>query len=240
MSLVGQSPLEDLFQVLRPFIWPKYREEGPPEFVQGVLLGREFLGDQSDLNVPAKSVLELMTVGYRPVSTLAILRVLNDSPGVALHGMQIARELERRFKVQEGWFTRTRYYTDRVGRLLTLLTRLDIIEEVVRKDARGGRSFTAYQTHPSSSGRVKERLDCLARGEPVSLFQAPSASTAKSTPSLRMKNPRECVDCQTLVSSVSAKYCERCGRPLKAKCENCGRKVEATYDYCLSCGAKMT
>ena len=232
--------MEDLFQVLRPFIWPKYREEGPPEFVQGVLLGREFLGDQSDLNVPAKSVLELMTIGYRPVSTLAVLRILNDSPGVALHGMQIARELEKRFKVQEGWFTRTRYYTDRVGRLLSLLTRLDIVEEVVRKDARGGRSFTAYQTHPSATARVKSRLDSLARGEPLSLFQAPPVSSGTQPLSQPTKSLKECVNCQILVGSASARYCERCGRPLRAKCENCGRKVDATYDYCLSCGAKTT
>src|SRR5438445_2129454 len=87
-----------------------------------------------------------------------------------MHGMQLARELERRFKVQEGWFTRTRYYTDRVGKLLPLLTKMQMIEEVVRRDTRTGRTSAAYRINPSLSQPIKSRLQALSKGEHVSLF----------------------------------------------------------------------
>src|SRR2546422_4738370 len=117
----------EFFEGLRPFVWPKYREEGPPEFVQAVLIGRNLLGEKTDLSISARTVLELMTFGYRPATTLAILDILSEGPGLALHGMQIARELENLFQVQEGWFTRARYYTDRVGKLLRVLVALEIL-----------------------------------------------------------------------------------------------------------------
>jgi hypothetical protein len=144
-----------IFESLKPFIWPKYREEGPPEFVQNYILGHDLTGGAVKLDPPARSVLEMMAIGYRPVSSLAILNILNDSPNLAMHGMQLARELEQRFKVQDGWFTRTRYYTDRVGKLLPLLTKMNMVEEVSRKDTRTGRVAAAYRVNPSLSQQIK-------------------------------------------------------------------------------------
>ena len=57
-----------------------------------------FLGEETTLSNVTKSVLELMTIGHRPATTLGILRILSESPLSALHGMQIARELEKRFE----------------------------------------------------------------------------------------------------------------------------------------------
>jgi len=233
---------ESLFQSLSPFVWPKYREEGPPEFVQALLLGRTFLGEDMALNAVAKTVLELTTIGYRPATTFAVLRILSESPKIVLHGMQIGRELEKRFDVQEGWFTRTRYYTDRVGKLLTLLTRLDIIQEVVRKDPKGGRSFPAYQMQPSLLEPVKVRIEDLSRGGRISLFsngaQIQNESHAIAQDSLRV-SLRECLNCKTVMNSVSARYCERCGKPLKLDCPSCKSRVDAIYDFCPMCGNRL-
>ncbi len=188
-----------MFDALRLFVWPKYREEGPPEFVQSILLGRDILGEGVKLDAPARSILEMMTIGYRPVTSLAILNILNDTPNLAMHGMQIARELEKRFKVQEGWFTRTRYYTDRVGKLLPLLTRLGLVQDISRKDSRTGRIFTAYQITPSLKEQVTARLDALSQGERLSLF--PSEQALKTVSSYPSDIQKECKTCGTISSS---------------------------------------
>src|SRR5712692_10495408 len=95
--------LDTLFESLRPLVYPRFHEEGPPQFVNSLLLGQDLLGTGSELNASTKSVLELVTLGYRPMTSLAILTVLGESPNMVFHGMQIGRELEKRFKVQEGW-----------------------------------------------------------------------------------------------------------------------------------------
>ncbi len=157
-----------------------------------------------------------------------------------MHGMQIGRELEKRFAVQEGWFTKTRYYTDRVGKLLTLLNRLEMIREVVRKDLRGGRSFAAYQINPAATGSIKDTVARLSKGERISLF---SSSLREAQPSVSISmagNQKECTECGVFVNSPSARYCERCGKPLKVGCEKCGTRVEAIHDFCLSCGYKIS
>jgi hypothetical protein len=227
----------DIFESLRPFVWPKYREEGPPEFVQNYLLGHDLTGGTTKLEPLARSVLEMMTIGYRPVSSLAILDILSDSPNLAMHGMQLARELERRFKVQEGWFTRTRYYTDRVGKLLPLLTNMQMIEELVRKDSKTGRTSAAYRINPTLRQPVKSRLQALSRGEHVSLISNSLATSLEAEQSREWR--KECLSCGIITNSAIARYCEVCGRPLKMKCNNCGSSLEAIYKYCLNCGAKL-
>ena len=229
--------MDTIFESLRPLVWPKFREEGPPEFVHSVLLGHDLLGTASDLNASTKSVLELITLGYRPMTSLAILTILNESPNIAFHGMQIGRELEKRFKVQAGWFTKTRYNTDRIGKLLPLLVRLNLVQESVKKDPKGGRGFTGYQVHPSIASSVTERLKLLSKGEPISLFKGAPASPSPTPRDV--SELKQCLSCETIIASVSARYCERCGNALTIRCQNCNNPNEATYDYCLKCGSKM-
>jgi len=226
----------DIFESLRPFVWPKYREEGPPEFVQNYLLGHDLSGGTMKLDPPTRSILEMMTIGYRPVSSLAILAILSDSPNLAMHGMQLARELEKRFKVQEGWFTRTRYYTDRVGKILPLLTKMRMVEEVVRKDPRTGRVSSAYRINPSLSQPIRARLQALSKGEHVSLLSTPDATIVEENQNQDWR--KECPNCGIITRSAIARYCEACGRPLKMKCASCGTVLDAIYKYCLNCGAK--
>jgi len=227
---------ESLFDSLRRFVWPKYREEGPPEFVQSILLGRDILGEGVKLDAPTRSILEMMTIGYRPVTSLAILQVLSDTPGLAIHGMQIGRELEKRFRVQDGWFTRTRYYTDRVGKLLPLLGKLGLIMEVPRRDAKTGRTFTVYSINPSRKAPVSARLESIAKGENLLLvpFQQPQNPTPISA-----EVAKRCRSCNIMSNSPVARHCEICGDPLEVTCRNCKATVEAVYNYCVSCGAKM-
>ncbi len=232
----------DLFRSLKPFVWSKFREEGPPEFVRTELLGGAFHAEETSLSPTTKNLLELMTIGYRPATTLGILCILSQSPKVALHGMQIGKELERQFDVEEGWFSRTRYYTDRVGKLLTLLTRLEILQEVFRKDSKGSRTLAAYQIHASLAEPVKVRIEELSRGERISFFSThpqPPREILVVPEEPLIINPRECIDCKVMVTSAIARYCEKCGKPLKLNCLSCKGRVDAIYNYCPMCGSKM-
>lgn len=227
----------DIFESLRPFVYPKYREEGPPEFVQNYLLGQDLTGGSTKLDPTAHSILEMMTIGYRPVSSLAILAILTDAPNLAMHGMQLARELEKRFKVQEGWFTRTRYYTDRVGKLLPLLTKMRMVEEVMRKDSKTGRVSAAYRINPVLGQNIRARIQALSKGEHVSILSSPDTPIVEADQNQEWR--KECLSCGVITSSAIARYCEICGHPLKTKCSDCSAQLDATYKYCLNCGAKM-
>ena len=229
---------ESIFDSLGRFVFPKYREEGPPQFVQNILLGNDFLGEGVKIDPPTRSILEMMTIGYRPVTSLAILQTLIDTPNLALHGMQLGRELEKRFKAKEGWFTQTRYYTDRVGKLLPLLTRLELIQELTRKDSRTGRSFAAYQINPRLKEPVAARLESLSRGESLVFF--PSQQTQNTVLSLPKGIEKTCKNCGVVSTSTVARYCEICGDPMQMSCRNCNSTVDAIYDYCVSCGSKIS
>ncbi len=193
----------DIFESLRPFVWPKYREEGPPEFVQNYLLGHDLTVGATKLDPPTRSILEMMTIGYRPVSSLAILAILSDSPNLAMHGM----------------------------------TKMQMVEEVVRKDSRTGRTSAAYRINPSLSQPIKSRLQALSKGEHLSLLS--NSPTATHEPGQSQEWRKECINCGIMTSSAVARYCEVCARPLKVKCNNCSSSLEAIYKYCLNCGAKV-
>ena len=229
---------QNMFDVLKRFVSPTYREEGPPEFVREMVDGLAISGEGAKPDAPIRSILELMTIGYRPATSLAILNILSDSPNLAMNGTQIARELEKRFGVQEGWFTKTRYYTDRVSKLLRLLTRLGLIQEFSRKDSRTGRMLPVYQVNPSLREPITTRLEALSRGEELSLFPFRQPERTISISQNRMN--KVCPNCDVMSNSTIARYCEICGNPLQVTCRNCNATVEAIYSYCVKCGTKIT
>jgi hypothetical protein len=232
--------LADLFGSLKPFIWPTYFEEGPPKHVQLTLLGDKVFAGLFGETPATRSVLELMTLGYRPVTMLAILKVLNDSAGRRLHGMEIGRELEKGFGVPEGYFTRSRYYTDRVGKVLGLMVRLGLVEESMM-DARGnGRKYSAFKIRDSALEGVKMRLACIANGEQLSLFTNGHEDPSKIVSSKQATRLRVCQDCGFQSHSITATYCERCGSSLSSKCDKCGKMVLASFDYCNGCGTRLS
>ena len=116
-------------QLLKEFIWPRYREEGPPKYIDIVLFGKDFIDSEGKINEPAKSILDLIVLGYRPVTSLSILETLVKNQNKPMYGSQLGAELEKRFQLPKGWFTKTRYYDTRIGKLLKLFCRLNILEE---------------------------------------------------------------------------------------------------------------
>jgi hypothetical protein len=232
--------MADLFESLKPFIWPTYYEEGPPKHVQLSLLGDKVFAGLFGETPATRSVLELMTLGYRPVTMLAVLKVLHDSGSRRLHGMEIGRELEKGFAVPEGYFTRSRYYTDRVGKVLGLMVRLGLVEESMM-DARGnGRKYSAFKIRDSAMAGVRMRLACIANGEQLSLFTNGHEEPSKALSVNEVAKLRMCPDCGFHSQSLTATFCERCAKQLNVKCDKCGKMVLASFDYCNGCGARLS
>jgi hypothetical protein len=231
--------LPDLFGSLKPFIWPTYYEEGPPRHVQLSLIGDKILASQFGETPATKSVLEMMTLGYRPVTMLAILKVLQDSDGRWLHGMEVGRELEKKFDVPDGYFSKSRYYTDRVGKVLGLMVRLGLVEEALM-DARGkGRKYSAFKIHDSAMDGVRMRLASIANGEQFSLFTNGHDDLSKVPNGIGTARLRVCQDCSFQSHSLMAIYCERCGDALNLSCDKCGKMVRVSFNFCNGCGARL-
>lgn len=231
--------MADLFGSLRPFIWPTYYEEGPPRHVQLTLLGDKLFASQFGETPATKSVLELMTLGYRPVTTLAILKVLYNSDGRSLHGMEIGRELEKRFQVPDGYFSKSRYYTDRVGKVLGFMVRLGLVEESMLESRGSGRKYSAYRIRDSAREGVKMRLASIENGETLSLFTNGHEDPSR-VPNGDNARTRLCAGCGFQPHSSIATYCERCGSSLNVKCDSCSKMVMASFSFCNGCGARLS
>jgi len=236
-----QSPtLADLFGSLRPFIWPTYYEEGPPRHVQLTLLGDKLFASQFGDTPATKSVLEMMTLGYRPVTMLAILKVLYDSDGRSLHGMELGRELERRFGVPDGYFSKSRYYTDRVGKVLGLMVRLGLVEESMLEARGNGRKYSAFKIRDCAREGVKTRLASIENGEALSLFTDGHQDLSRMPNGIEAARTRLCTECGFQSSSSMAAYCERCGNTLNVKCDTCSKMVLASFNFCNGCGTRLS
>ena len=181
-----------------------------------------------------------MTLGYRPVTTLAILKVLYDSDGRSLHGMEVGRELERKFQVPEGYFSKSRYYTDRVGKVLSLMVRLGLVQESMLEARGNGRKYSAYRIRDSALEGVRIRLDSIANGESLSLFTNGHADLSTIPNRNEVARRRWCAGCGFQSTSSRAGYCERCGSSLNVKCERCGKMVLASFSFCNGCGARLS
>jgi hypothetical protein len=228
--------LQSLFETLKDFVYPDFFEKGPPYRVRGIIGGEKMMKSLQS-NQAKKSILELITLGYRPATSLTILSILSESATTALHGMHIARELERRFEVDKGWFTKTRYYTDRVGRTLQLLEALGILLEMKKTGPKGKRVFSLYQIRPELFDKVRACLQSLSERQYVSLLSGHDASRGRVLTAIP-KNLKECQACGLTFNSLAARYCERCGSKLLVKCPECKKKVEA-FDFCILCGSKL-
>ena len=114
---------EPFYQLLKPFIWPRYYEEGPPRYLDTAFLNRSFIDAEGKIMEPLNSILDLIIIGYRPVTSLSIFSVLVENQNKPMYGSQIGTELEKKFQLPRGWFTKARYYDTRIGKLLKILLR---------------------------------------------------------------------------------------------------------------------
>jgi hypothetical protein len=227
---------EPFYQLLRPFIWPRYYEEGPPRYVDIAFLSKDFIDADGKIKEPVKSMLDLIVLGYRPVTSLSIFAVLVENQNRPMYGSQIGAQLEKRFQLPKGWFTKTRYYDTRIGKLVKILQRQNILEEMKVKDWKTNKEYVGYRIVEHIYPTVKEKILALHKGEGLSIL-------TPSTPSKILQEKGEtikhCPKCNALITSPSAKYCELCGTPLRISCPNCGKEISLEYSFCLNCGSKL-
>jgi len=223
------------YRLLKPFIWPRYYEEGPPRYMDIAFLSKD-LGPDGKIREPLKSILDLIVIGYRPVTSLSIFSALVENDNKPMYGSQIGAELEKKFELPKGWFTRTRYYDTRIGKLLKILLRQNILEEMKVKDWKTSKEYVGYRIVERIYPTLKERILSLHRGENL-LILTPSAPRKES-----VKEPekaKRCPKCNASVTSPSARYCELCGIVLRITCPNCGKETNLEYSYCLKCGKRI-
>ena len=227
---------ESFYQMLKPFIWPRYYEEGPPRYIDMAFLSKDLMDADGNVKEPLKSILDLIVIGYRPVTSLSIFSVLVENENKPMYGSQIGAELEKKFQLPKGWFTKTRYYDTRIGRLLKILLRQSILEEMKVKDWRTNKEYVGHRITGHIYPTLKERILSLHRGENLLILTPPTPSNAVSK---KPETMRHCPRCNAIVTSPSARYCELCGSPLKTPCPNCGKEMSLEYSFCLNCGRRF-
>lgn len=226
---------ESFYRILKPFIWPRYYEEGPPKYMDIVFFNKDFTDSDGKVKEPAKSVVDLIILGYRPVTSLSVLAALVENQNRPMYGAQIGYQLEQKFQLPKGWFTKTRYYDTRIGKLLKVFTRLSILEETKVKDWKTNKEYIGYRVREPLYPAIKERMLALLSGESLSLF-TPLKETKTHQ---EVKPAKRCLHCNATITSLSAKYCGLCGMPLRMRCSNCGEEVSLEYSFCLSCGKRL-
>ena len=227
---------DSVYQLLRPFIYPRYYEEGPPRYIDMAFLSKDFTDSEGKIKEPVKSILDLIVIGYRPVTSLSILSVLVENQNRPMWGSQIGAQLEKKFQLPRGWFTKTRYYDTRIGKLLKVFLRQNILEETKVKDWKTNREYIGYRIVEQIYSTVKGRMISLLHGESLSIL---APSTRSNVSEERPEVIRHCPKCNALITSPSARYCELCGTPLKMFCPNCQKEVSLEYSFCLNCGRRI-
>jgi len=149
---------ESFYKLLKPFIWPRYYEEGPPRYIDMAFMSKDFLDKDGRIREPVRSILDLIVVGYRPVTSLSVLAALVENDNKPMYGSQIGAVLEKRFQLPKGWFTRTRYYDTRIGKLLKILQRQSVLEEQRIKDPRANKEYVGYRITENLYPTVRERM----------------------------------------------------------------------------------
>jgi hypothetical protein len=225
------------WKLLKTFIWPKYCEEGPPKYIDAAFFNKDLIDDYGKFKEPAKSVVELIVLGYRPVTSLSILAALIENQNRPMYGAQLGATLERQFQLPKGWFTKTRYYDGRIGKLLKILTRLNILEEIRVKDWRTNKEYIGYCIAKDIYPLIKDKLLAFSNGQGLSILASP---IPRKTLEGKTTMTKHCPHCNNITTSTTAKYCEVCGTLLKAECPNCKKEINLEYSFCIYCGKPLT
>jgi hypothetical protein len=209
----------------RWFAVPKFREEGPPMHVYSLLTLEEFEGKKIKEET-RRRMASLIVLGYRSVTVSNIISILLENGNKAMYGAELGKALESRFGLPEGFYTKARYYEDRIGRLVRLLTMLAVLKEDKVKVGNSQRTTTGYKL-PDSLYRLlrhggKELI-------PPPIFDLPDKPIAL----------RVCEKDRFATFAKDIDYCPYCGASLDHVCPKCDNKMKKTYDFCIRCGTKL-
>jgi len=223
--------VHDPFKTLKSILHPRYREEGPPAYIE------RFLDSIDSTNEPMKSVLDLIVLGYRPVTTLCILTTLVESGNRPQTGRQLGVLLEKRFGLEEGKLTKGRYYDDRISRLLKILCQLSILELTETTSESRVKKKEGYRIKEPIYPTIEKVIRSFLNGGSLSpLSERVLILDAGDTQEFTVKH---CSKCKSMTTSPKATHCELCGHPLTIVCKKCQNKVLSKWNFCNSCGEPL-
>lgn len=227
------SMSHDPFETLRAIVSQRYREEGPPSYIEKFLNG-DFLDESGKLAEPMKTALTLIVLGYRPVTSLCILVTLVEEGNKPLSGRQLGLRLEKRLGLEDGRLTKGRWFEDRISRLLKVMCKLGILthEENLNSTRARGEGFCIEK---SVFPIIEKRMKSFMNG--ASLL--PWAEEMNGVMAKEPCTVTQCSKCKSMTTSLAARYCENCGSPLTISCKKCGKEAFLRWNYCNHCGAPL-
>jgi len=209
----------------RWFVFPRFREEGPPRNLASFMALRETEGETID-DLSLKRLAYLVLLGYRPATVSGIVSVLLENKNRAMYGSELGKALEAKFDLPRGWYTKARYYEDRLERVLRILSELGSLRQEEVKVLGTERVTAGYRLSDS-------------------LFQLTSHGTAVEEALLEAdilggsKTFKICKDHDFVAADPKAKHCLFCGKVLVSACLRCGKPVSPHYEYCVGCGEAL-
>ena len=206
-------------------VFPKFREEGPSRHLNSLLAATELQVDEgSRKNV--KQLAYIILLGYRPVTVIAILTTLTRNGNRAMYGAELAEALEQTQDLPTGWYTKSRYYNDRIGRVLRVLADLEILTTENVSLQTSDRTTTGYKLAESVYQFAKHQS--MLNQVPI-LMNLPYPS----------KVMKKCLNDEFVASDSLAVYCQFCGATLATVCAKCARQLGPDNKYCTRCGEKI-
>jgi len=116
--------------------------------------------DDGTLVEPFRSLLFLITIGQRPVTSLLILEILLDAERSPLSGKQIGELLAKKLRISSKLTTKGGNYKDRIGDLISTFITIGILESIA-SGKRGHTKEEGFRIRRSIIPEVKAFLDFI-------------------------------------------------------------------------------
>jgi len=131
----------------------------------------EAVSDEGTLNEPYKSLVFLITIGQRPITSSLIFKILLETGRRPLNGKKIGEKLAKELGIPSILTTKGGNYKDRIGDLISIFTRIGILESVSSRTV-GRIVEEGFRIKKPVVPAVKAFLDCITtKGNVLSSFR---------------------------------------------------------------------
>jgi len=165
-----------LKEVLRDGQKAKFRNERKRFLDFAKIIGDRFpqaVAKDGTLIEPYRSLVYLVTIGQRPVTSMLTLDILLKAGRKPLSGKEVGRRLAKQLEVPPAMTTAGGNYKDRVGDLLLTLCKTGVLEEASATGA-GRAAEKGFRIKKAAAPQVQSFLDCVLGGEGVLCSLTPS------------------------------------------------------------------
>ena len=118
----------------------------------------EAISDDGILSEPYRSLVFLVTIGQRPITSLLMLQILLETNKKPLNGKSIGKNLAKVLEISPLLTTKGGNYEDRVGGLISIFIKMGILEPVHSRRP-GHHKEEGFRIRESARSEVKAFLD---------------------------------------------------------------------------------